>query len=143
MVLSEDERKVYGGEVQRIRTNRGWSRKDLSEKSGVPDGTLADIETNGSVPRDETLSKILRALDVEATTFGLLDTWLVDILRGMAPIVASIPRDRRPEAMGEVMRLLGRHARGAASPEGTAAHVESMEVSGTTNIDIIQHRPCE
>lgn len=141
MVLSEDDRKLYGGEVLRLRTVRGWTRKDLSDRSGVPEGTLQDIEASGAVPREDTLNKIFTGLGVEATTFGLLDTWLVDVLRSLAAIFADIPRERRPEAMGAVMTVLGRAARGANLPADVVpqAHVSKLEVTGN-QIDITQQR---
>ena len=54
------------GEVMREkRGKRGWTQLQLSEKTGISQSTLSQIETGArGRPRDQTLMKIFEVLDI-------------------------------------------------------------------------------
>jgi len=54
-----------GEKIKKLRKNYGMTIKDLSDKSGVGQSTISEIET-GKVknPKSETLSKLAKALNV-------------------------------------------------------------------------------
>lgn len=56
---------LTGEKVRRLRDNLGWTREELSEKSGVAPRTIQNIET-GVIenPGIETLKPLLKALNV-------------------------------------------------------------------------------
>jgi transcriptional regulator with XRE-family HTH domain len=55
--------------VKEIRRRKGWSQKDLAEKSGVGQDTISGIESGRHEPRPSTLRKLADALDVEVADF--------------------------------------------------------------------------
>ena len=60
----------FNGEgIRKLRSNLGWSRDELSDKSGVPVRTIQDIES-GTVknPGVETLKKMYLAMDPKYTS---------------------------------------------------------------------------
>jgi transcriptional regulator with XRE-family HTH domain len=53
---------MFDGEAIRIvRTVRGYSRRELSERSSIPVGRIGSIE-NGGIPKPDELQKIWCAL---------------------------------------------------------------------------------
>lgn len=55
--------KINGPLIQKLRDEMGWTRDDLCDKSGVPIGTIQDIETGKSRgPSFENIKKLLKAL---------------------------------------------------------------------------------
>ena len=54
------------------REARGWSARDLAERSGVPDSTIVRIESGFiATPRPDKLSKLARALELSlAEVYG-------------------------------------------------------------------------
>jgi transcriptional regulator with XRE-family HTH domain len=56
-----------GGYITRRRKQKGWSRRALSQKSGVPYSTLSNIERNENKvkPKEETLHALAVALEEE------------------------------------------------------------------------------
>jgi transcriptional regulator with XRE-family HTH domain len=52
-----------GGAVRRARRRIGLSQRQLAEKSGVPQSTVARIETGAVVPRVDTFERLLKACD--------------------------------------------------------------------------------
>lgn len=56
---------MIGKKMQRIRVSKGWSFKELGEKSGVSPVQLGRYERNINMPRPETVSKIADALEID------------------------------------------------------------------------------
>lgn len=63
---------TIGERIRHYRTERGWSIKELSEKSGINPSHLYRMEKGKKTPSEETLIKLNRALDVSIDC--LLDT---------------------------------------------------------------------
>lgn len=60
-----DEGKRILARLREVRFLRGWSSKELAEKSGVSQATIEHMESNfGNNPRLNTLTKIMEALGV-------------------------------------------------------------------------------
>jgi transcriptional regulator with XRE-family HTH domain len=55
--------------VKRLRLEKGWSQKDLADKSGVGQDTISGIESGKHEPRPSTLRKLAEALDAEVVDF--------------------------------------------------------------------------
>lgn len=55
---------TIGERIRHYRTERGWSVKELSEKSGVSRDMLSRWERDKRMPASKSLVKIGRALDV-------------------------------------------------------------------------------
>ena len=61
--------KGYLEALKDIRRRHGLSQVDLSERSGVAQNTISDIETGRRDPRPSTLRKLAKALGVEVGDF--------------------------------------------------------------------------
>lgn len=57
--------KQIGSIIRRTRKKRGLSQTDLSERTGLRQGTISLIETGNPAARIETLLAILAALDLD------------------------------------------------------------------------------
>lgn len=55
--------------VKKLRLKKGWSQKDLSERSGVGQDTISGVESGKHEPRPSTLRKLASALGVEVAEF--------------------------------------------------------------------------
>ncbi|MGW1802044.1 helix-turn-helix domain-containing protein [Streptomyces sp. NPDC001984] len=75
-----------------LRNERGWSRKDLAERSGLSYPYISQLENGDREPSFDTLTKL-------AQTFGLA----VDAL--LAPAANQRPPGLRPEAPGGQRRI--------------------------------------
>ena len=53
-----------GARLRELRTNKGFSQRQLAEAAAVPHGQISMVETNKSSPSVATLRKILGGLDV-------------------------------------------------------------------------------
>lgn len=53
--------------VKRLRLEKGWSQKDLADKSGVGQDTISGVESGKHEPRPSTLRKLAEALDTEVS----------------------------------------------------------------------------
>lgn len=53
-----------GRAIQVVRTDRGWSRKDLAERTGLSYSFLSEIENGVKTPSSRTFAVIATALDV-------------------------------------------------------------------------------
>jgi transcriptional regulator with XRE-family HTH domain len=51
--------------VQRRRAAKQWSRRELAERAGVAESTIANIEYGFVMPSVDTLEPVLRALGCE------------------------------------------------------------------------------
>lgn len=55
---------AMGRAIQVVRTDRGWSRKDLAERTGLSYSFLSEIENGVKTPSSRTLIAIADALDI-------------------------------------------------------------------------------
>lgn len=55
----------FGDLIKRLRTEKGYSIKDLSEKTGFSTVEIKNIESNKFKPRVFNLVKFANALDVD------------------------------------------------------------------------------
>lgn len=56
--------------VKKLRDGRGWSQKELAERSGVPQKTISNIEQGVSDnPAWKTMTALAEALGVDCTVF--------------------------------------------------------------------------
>ena len=60
----EAEDYIFMNPVKRERVDRGWTQKDLAERLGVKQSTIAKWEKKGAVYRKDTRQKL-------ATVFGV------------------------------------------------------------------------
>lgn len=61
---------LMGENIKRIRENKGLTRAELAQKSNITRATIWRIETHpGYVTTTETLLKLAKALDVDASEF--------------------------------------------------------------------------
>lgn len=58
-----------GDIIRKLREDKHWTQKTLSEKSGVHEVQIRRYENNQSLPRDAQLSKIASALGVDKDYF--------------------------------------------------------------------------
>lgn len=59
-----------GENIKRIRETKGMTRAELAKKSNITRATIWRLETNpGYVTTTETLLKLAKALDVDASEF--------------------------------------------------------------------------
>jgi len=66
---AEDLRSIVGARLFRLRKERGWSRRELGERSGLSERFLAELEGGNANPSLKTLAGLAAALEVEARTF--------------------------------------------------------------------------
>ena len=64
MVCGMDMRKLVGDNCQRIRTERRLTQEQLSERSGLSQQYLSDLERGKRNPTIITIYEIASALDV-------------------------------------------------------------------------------
>jgi len=114
--MDENERRSYGPQIRAIRDAVGWTRDQLASESEVPAGTIKGIE-NGAAGQQDNLVKIFSALGVAPSDYGLITHEVRDMLGVFAPLVARVPRDKLPETMAVIMRILSRVGRGLPIPE--------------------------
>ncbi len=89
-------------ELRDIRIGRGMSQADLSEKAGVSEFTISELEAGKRPnPRPSTLRKLARALDVEVT----------DLLGGPELPKVEAPPSSEPEKASEEERRALDYAR--------------------------------
>ena len=61
--MSDEERKLMGRRIRDIRTQRGFTIRQLAEMAGLSETHMGNIERGGKVGL-ETLIVLVRALDV-------------------------------------------------------------------------------
>lgn len=72
--------ETFGQLVFRLREERGWTQKRLSEESGVPVRTIQDIEKDlRARPQRGTKLKLGRALDIEGDAVRERSEWPDDV----------------------------------------------------------------
>ena len=65
----EAEEYIFMNPVRRERLDRGWTQKDLADRLGVKQSTIAKWETKGAVYRKSTRQKFARAFGVNEDNF--------------------------------------------------------------------------
>ena len=53
-----------GTAIKTLRKEKGYSQKELAEKSGISVNTLCQIEINSSTPQKTSIKKICDALEI-------------------------------------------------------------------------------
>ncbi len=64
MVSRMDMRKLVGDNCARIRKERGWTQEELSERCGLSQQYLSDLERGKRNPTIVTIYEIAQAFDV-------------------------------------------------------------------------------
>ena len=100
------------GFLTQARRAAGMTQRQLAEKAGVPQSTVARIESGAMDPRSETLGRLLRACDQELAVRPRLG---VGIDRSLIREHLKLSPRERIETTGraakEVARLFGRAKR--------------------------------
>lgn len=78
-----------GDIIRKLREDKHWTQKTLSEKSGVHEVQIRRYENNQSLPRDAQLSKIASALGVDKDYF--FNQQILDEVRKMDESVSEKP----------------------------------------------------
>jgi ribosome-binding protein aMBF1 (putative translation factor) len=65
----EAEDYIFMNPVKRERIERGWTQKDLSERLGVKQSTIAKWEKKGAVYRKNTRNKLAKVFGVNEDVF--------------------------------------------------------------------------
>ena len=65
----EAEDYIFMNPVKRERIERGWTQKDLSERLGVKQSTIAKWEKKGAVYRKDTRHKLAEVFRVKEDVF--------------------------------------------------------------------------
>ena len=65
----EAEEYIFMNPVKRERLDRGWTQKDLADRLGVKQSTVAKWERKDAVYRKKTRQKLARAFRVTEETF--------------------------------------------------------------------------
>ena len=79
-----NEPVVTPEQIRAARAWLGWSRDDLSGKSGVSQGSIAMYEQGRSVPYDETLIKLKTALEAGGIRFHFVGSLGTGISRDLS-----------------------------------------------------------
>lgn len=80
------------------------------------------------------MDRLLEALDIEFTSFGLMTPWMADQIGALITLAQQVPPERLPEAMGALMTVLGRAARGLSVP-GLIPGATQIVLTQEANID--------
>jgi transcriptional regulator with XRE-family HTH domain len=81
--------------VKRLRLEKGWSQKDLADKSGVGQDTISGVESGKHEPRPSTLRKLAGALD---TSVSNLFEEVVTRPKVEPPLFEEVDQRRRSKA---------------------------------------------
>ncbi len=100
--------EVTGEKVRELRDQCGWTRAKLSEESGVPERTIADIELGTSKsPSLETIKSMLRALP------NYVSTDRSDLLFGLIARLPSLDENELRAVEAVIDRALAKRSRSA------------------------------
>ena len=80
--MAKNKRKIFsvnittklGERMKSARESRGYTREQLSERSGVSERYIVAIENEGSVPKIPVLNDLLRGLGLSANFIFLPGT---------------------------------------------------------------------
>lgn len=62
-----DLRNIVGKNIKKIRKAKKWTQAELAEKVGIEPVSIARIETGLNFPKEENISLIAKALNVEVS----------------------------------------------------------------------------
>ena len=65
----EAEDYIFMNPVRRERIQRGWTQRDLADRIGVKQATIAKWERVGAVYRQSTKEKLAAAFELDETVF--------------------------------------------------------------------------
>ena len=65
----EAEEYIFMNPVKRERLDRGWTQKDLADRLGVKQSTIAKWEKDGAVYRKSTRQKLAKAFGIKEEIF--------------------------------------------------------------------------
>lgn len=63
------DKEIIGKKIRQIRTEKGFSQEELSEKIDISPRHMCTIENGKSVPSLETFVNIARVLDIDINNF--------------------------------------------------------------------------
>jgi transcriptional regulator with XRE-family HTH domain len=72
-------------QIRQVRTQRGWSQRQLGAAVGLPQPHISGIESGEVVPRFDTLLDLIRVLDLD----------LLVVPRSLIPAVQSLIRAQK------------------------------------------------
>ena len=61
---AEEDRRIFGARLRRLRRERNLSQEELARRSGISRGTIARIELGEQSPRYETIVALAKGLQV-------------------------------------------------------------------------------
>lgn len=70
--LSPERREAIGARIKRLRQERGWTQRELAERSGIDPATMNQIETGVRAPDVVTIDSLADSLGVPPS--ALLDS---------------------------------------------------------------------
>ena len=85
--------KTLGGEIQRLRTEAGFTLRGFALKVEISAAFLSDIERDRRRPSEEVLRRIARQLP--GTSYEELDTLSTTLERDLQRMVAETPEARQ------------------------------------------------
>ena len=90
--MSIKQRGRPGRYLRHARRKSGFTQAELAERAGVPQSVIGRIESGASMPRFDTMDRLLNAcgfaLELETRAGAGVDRTLIE------PLVAASPADR-------------------------------------------------
>ena len=90
--------------IDKLRTQCGFTFRDLASKSGISLSTLYDIIQGNKVPNLLTLEGICNALEISLSDFFNLDEEAL-ILRGKESLLIKIYRELSPMSQDTLLKV--------------------------------------
>ena len=106
------ERLIWGQKIKDLRLSQGMGQEELAEASGVTRRTLGSIERGDVAGQAAKLTSILRILGVESEPRGYSD-FTEQQMAIIAPLLDSVPAERRAATSALVLRILAEAIRPA------------------------------
>lgn len=121
----------YGKTIERLREERGLSREDLAQTSGVSYSYLSEVERGLKRPSTDVLVKI-------ATALGMLPSDLLRRVENVSAKGRGLLRRRFFEAPAAAMHEYASSAEPAehARPEGLVAKAVPRDIEGKERSDL-------
>lgn len=86
-----------------LKADENWTQDTLVQETGLPLRTVSDFIRQVSVPNQDTLLRICRALGVEPDALAARDAWPSDV-QGFLDIFGMYLAARKPEQRRIVMQ---------------------------------------